>query len=152
MKTAGFQGSYPQVRKGGVSSDGGTEIGILAVSYATVAQRVHRNYLPSRFATALLRGWCTIEVEMGSSSNKQALASALKRELKQHGFTQDRAAKMLRLQPASLRGWMMRNRFPQEDLIKLVSLAGMSTDLRKLSSNTNMGCIHNRNYLRWSRC
>jgi lambda repressor-like predicted transcriptional regulator len=67
-----------------------------------------------------------------SNGEKPMISDVLKAELKKHGFTLARAAKTLRISPDSLRGWISRNRFPQEELLKLAKLGAMPTDLGTL--------------------
>jgi hypothetical protein len=69
---------------------------------------------------------------MTKSSPKQRLSKALKVGLQSKGFTLVKAAKTLGIKPDTLRGWISRNRFPQEELLRLAQLAGLPTDLIQL--------------------
>ncbi len=69
---------------------------------------------------------------MSKSNSKLPMAQVLKQELYKRGFTLVRASETLSIRPGTLRAWIGRNRFPEQDLLRLTELAGLPVDLEEL--------------------
>jgi len=65
---------------------------------------------------------------------KPPLARELKLELKKHRYTFALVAKHLNISADSLRGWINRNRFPEEHLRGIAELARLPTDMNALAN------------------